>query len=182
MNIFYFDKMHMLYNQNKSCVKSCQKYCFKNPLFTKKTHCFPTCALFYPIVLKRKIITDNIILSMSFLFSVRHCLTAFFTVTQMMVMFSLRFFKNDTHCLCNLSKTNKKPLRSQFFTILRWKSNTLWSRHRFNHFCWRYNHKRNNKQCSLSNFNLPFIQISHMNITYSVTSSIKYMNENSTHK
>jgi len=30
----------------------------KNPLFSKKTHCFPTCALFYPIVLKRKIITD----------------------------------------------------------------------------------------------------------------------------
>ena len=47
----------MLYNQNKSCVKSCQNHCFKNPLFSKKTHCFPTCALFYPIVLKRKIIT-----------------------------------------------------------------------------------------------------------------------------
>ena len=30
----------------------------KNPLFSHKTHCFPTCALFYPIVLKRKIITD----------------------------------------------------------------------------------------------------------------------------
>jgi len=29
----------------------------KNPLFFQKTHCFPTCALFYPIVLKRKIIT-----------------------------------------------------------------------------------------------------------------------------
>ena len=29
----------------------------KNPLFYQKTHCFPTCALFYPIVLKRKIIT-----------------------------------------------------------------------------------------------------------------------------
>ena len=49
--------MHMLYNQNKSCVKYCQKHCFKNPLFSKKTHCFPTCALFYPIVLKPKIIT-----------------------------------------------------------------------------------------------------------------------------
>jgi len=60
MNSFYFDKMHMLYNQNKSYVKSCQKYCFKNPLFLKKTHCFPTCALFYPIVLKRKIITARI--------------------------------------------------------------------------------------------------------------------------
>jgi len=29
----------------------------KKNLFSKKTHCFPTCALFYPIVLKRKIIT-----------------------------------------------------------------------------------------------------------------------------
>jgi len=66
MNSFYFDKMHRLYNQNKSCVKSCQKHCFlknnnivfpKNPLFSQKTHSFPTCALLYPIVLKRKIIT-----------------------------------------------------------------------------------------------------------------------------
>ena len=57
MNSFYFDKMHMLYNKNKSCVKSCQKHWF----FFKKTHCFPTCALFYPIVLKQKIITDHII-------------------------------------------------------------------------------------------------------------------------
>ena len=49
----------MLYNKNKSCVKSCQKnIAFKKPLFSKKTHCFQTCALFYPIVLKRKIITD----------------------------------------------------------------------------------------------------------------------------
>jgi len=31
----------------------------KNPLFSKKTHCFPTCALFYPIVLKRKMITAS---------------------------------------------------------------------------------------------------------------------------
>ena len=51
----------MLYNQNKSCVESCKKHCFKNPLFKKKTHCFPTSALFYPIVLKRKIITESII-------------------------------------------------------------------------------------------------------------------------
>ena len=59
MKSFYFDKMHMLYNKNKSCVKSCQKTLLKkHPLFSKKTHCFPTCALFYPIVLKRKIITD----------------------------------------------------------------------------------------------------------------------------
>ena len=65
MNSFYFDKMHMLYNQNKSCVKSCKKHCFfkktlffqKTHCFTQKNHCFPTCALFYPIVLKRKIIT-----------------------------------------------------------------------------------------------------------------------------
>jgi len=57
MNSFYFDKMLMLYNKNKSYVKSC-KNAFKNPLFFKKNHCFPTCALFYPIVLKRKIITD----------------------------------------------------------------------------------------------------------------------------
>jgi len=38
MNSFYFDKMHMLYNKNKSCVKSCQKtLLFKN----KTKHCFP---------------------------------------------------------------------------------------------------------------------------------------------
>jgi len=51
----------MLYNQNKSYVKSCQKtLLFKNtPLFSKKPHCFPTCALFYPIVLKRNIITGG---------------------------------------------------------------------------------------------------------------------------
>ena len=30
-----------------------------NPLFSAKTHCFSTCALFYPIVLKRKIITGH---------------------------------------------------------------------------------------------------------------------------
>ena len=41
------------------------KHCVKNPLF-KKTHCFPTCALFYPIVLKRKIITAYICLLFSF--------------------------------------------------------------------------------------------------------------------
>jgi len=51
MNSFYFDKMHMLYNQNKSYVKSCQKHCFKThkqTLFTPKTHCFPK----KPIVFK----------------------------------------------------------------------------------------------------------------------------------
>ena len=48
----------MLYNQNKSCVKSCQTtLLYKNPLFSQKTHFFPACTLFYPIVLKRKIIT-----------------------------------------------------------------------------------------------------------------------------
>jgi len=36
MNSLYFDKMHMLYNQNKSCVKSCQ-----NTLLKTNTHCFP---------------------------------------------------------------------------------------------------------------------------------------------
>ena len=43
MNSFYFDKMHRLYNQNKSCVKSCQKHCFlkTTTLFSPKTHCFP---------------------------------------------------------------------------------------------------------------------------------------------
>ena len=44
MNSFYFDKMHMLYIQNISYVKSCQKHCFKTQkqtLFTPKTHCFP---------------------------------------------------------------------------------------------------------------------------------------------
>ena len=33
----------MLYNQTKSCVKSCKKILLfkKNPLFSQKTHCFP---------------------------------------------------------------------------------------------------------------------------------------------
>ena len=35
------------------------KTLLKNQLFFKTTHCFPTCALFYPIVLKRKIITAD---------------------------------------------------------------------------------------------------------------------------
>ena len=43
--------------------------CFlKNPLFSKKTHCFPTCALFYPIVLKRKIITVHTPISPTVIF------------------------------------------------------------------------------------------------------------------
>jgi len=55
INSFYFDKMHMLYNKRKSCVKSCKKHCFfkktivfffKNPLFfnmcTFLSHCFET--------------------------------------------------------------------------------------------------------------------------------------------
>ena len=42
------------------------KTLLKNPLFSKKTHCFQTCALFYPIVLKRKIITDYIISPMKY--------------------------------------------------------------------------------------------------------------------
>ena len=58
MKSFYFDKMHMLYNQKRIMCKVMSKTFPKNPLFSKKkTHCFPTCALFYPIVLKRKIIT-----------------------------------------------------------------------------------------------------------------------------
>ena len=67
MNNVYFDKMHMLYNQNKSCVKSCQK-----TLLKKKPHCFPTCALFYPIVLKRKIITAGMVMLQR---SVSECLS-----------------------------------------------------------------------------------------------------------
>ena len=66
MNTFYFDKMHMLYNQNKSCVKSCQKHCFlrKQTLFSsqktivaQKTPLFSNMCTFYPIVLKRQNIT-----------------------------------------------------------------------------------------------------------------------------
>ena len=38
-----------------SCVKN---IALKTHCFPHKNHCFPTCALFYPIVLKRKIITD----------------------------------------------------------------------------------------------------------------------------
>ena len=57
----------MLYNQNESCVKSCKNIALNTSLFSeKKTHCFSQkpivfqhdCALFYPIVLKQKIITD----------------------------------------------------------------------------------------------------------------------------
>jgi len=63
--MFILIKMHMLYNQNKSCVKLCKNIAFfkKKPLFFQKTHCFQTCALFYPIFLKRKIITGRNILS-----------------------------------------------------------------------------------------------------------------------
>jgi len=53
MNNFYFDKMHMLYNQNNSRVKSCKKNSLKKPIvFPKKplvsnmctflSHCFET--------------------------------------------------------------------------------------------------------------------------------------------
>ena len=49
----------MLYNQNKSCVKSCKKIALKKHIVFKKKHCFPTSALFYPIVLKQKIITGD---------------------------------------------------------------------------------------------------------------------------
>jgi len=41
-----------------------QQHCFpQKPIVFPKTHSFPTCALFYPIVLKRKIITgqDNLV-------------------------------------------------------------------------------------------------------------------------
>jgi len=48
----------------KHCFKKKKtEHCFpqiKPIVFLKKTHCFPTCALFYPIVLKRKIITGYI--------------------------------------------------------------------------------------------------------------------------
>ena len=74
MNSFYFDKMHMLYNQINHLWSRVKNIAFflkithsfpkKNPLFSQKNHCFPTCALFlwYPIVLKLKIITGYIIL------------------------------------------------------------------------------------------------------------------------
>jgi len=56
---------------SKHIVFKKQQHCFpkKNPLFFPKKHCFPTCALFYPIVLKRKNITgchpliENIIIT-----------------------------------------------------------------------------------------------------------------------
>jgi len=41
MNSFYFDKMHMLHNQNKSCSKSCQNIALEKHCFPRKTHCFP---------------------------------------------------------------------------------------------------------------------------------------------
>jgi len=48
MNSFYFDKMHMLFNKNKSCVKSCQKIAFlkKNIVFPKKPIVFAKHPLF----------------------------------------------------------------------------------------------------------------------------------------
>jgi len=49
MNSFYFDKMHMLYNQNKSCVKSCKNIALKNK------HCFPK----KPIVLPKNPLFSN---------------------------------------------------------------------------------------------------------------------------
>ena len=35
------------------------KTLLKKPIVFQKTHCFQTCALFYPIVLKRKFITGH---------------------------------------------------------------------------------------------------------------------------
>jgi len=61
MNCFYFDKMHMLYNQNKSYVKSCQKHCFKNPLFKKKRIVFQRVHFFIPLFWNEKLslVTTN---------------------------------------------------------------------------------------------------------------------------
>ena len=46
----------MLYNQNKSCVKSCQKHCFlKNPLFSKKPIVFQHVHFFIPLFWNEKL-------------------------------------------------------------------------------------------------------------------------------
>jgi len=57
MNSFYFYKMYMLYNQNKSRVKSCQKtlrfkkHCFpkKNIVFQKNNIVFQHVHFFVPL-------------------------------------------------------------------------------------------------------------------------------------
>jgi len=51
--------MHMLLIKINHVWSRVKKHSFfkKNIVF-QKTHSFPTCALFYPIVLKRKIITE----------------------------------------------------------------------------------------------------------------------------
>jgi len=55
MNSFYFDKMHMLCNQNKSCVKSCQKHCLKNALFSKKRIVFQHVHFLIPLFWNEKL-------------------------------------------------------------------------------------------------------------------------------
>ena len=47
--------MHMLYNQNKLCVKSCQKHFFKNPLFSKKRIVFQYVNFFIPLFWNEKL-------------------------------------------------------------------------------------------------------------------------------
>ena len=66
MNSFNIDKMHMLLNQNKSCVKPCKNIALNKTLFSNM-------CTFYPIVLKRQIITDlaaNLCLAYNLLFEV----------------------------------------------------------------------------------------------------------------
>ena len=60
--VFFFDKMHMLYNQNKSCVKSCKKHCFK------KKHCFPK----KPIVLPKNPLFSNMCTFLSHCFETKN--------------------------------------------------------------------------------------------------------------
>jgi len=55
----------MSFNQNKSCVKSCQKTLLKKKpiVFQNKTHCFPTCALFLSHCFEKKHIKAVLILT-----------------------------------------------------------------------------------------------------------------------
>jgi len=134
MNSLYFDKMHMLYNQNKSCVKSCQ-----NTLLLKNTHCFPKNPIvfqhvhfFIPLFWNEKLSLVSAYYKVSFIIK----LTAITTVgrgglcasREYQVLFSVFLWKNMCkkvgfvnnlkYCCTQTPSTNKTILSHKQSAIL----------------------------------------------------------------
>jgi len=89
----------------------------KNPSFSRKTHRFPTCALFYPIVLKRKIITADMQIQLN-----RGCYLAMHAMLPDGLLFSQ--FNLTYNSLCFMPVLRQKmSLRTSslcsFFLVLR---------------------------------------------------------------